>query len=282
MIRLLAFDLDGTTITDHKHLSPGNREALIRAARAGVTLLPATGRMLKFLPEEIAALPGVRYALTSNGAAVYDLETGKPVFQRLIPNERARLVQHILDGYDVYIEYYRDGGAITQAGFPEKAFSHFGLPESKRHFIESKNYTLADSLERMLVETGLCPEKINLPYLKSGLREELWEKLDALGGLRLTSSLPDNLEINDAGAHKGAALLAMAERLGVEPADVMAVGDNGNDVTMLEAAGCSVAVKDGSPEALATAKHITAAHDRNGLALAIRKYLFHESIPELS
>lgn len=273
MIRLLAFDLDGTTITQHKYLSPENREALIQAGRRGVVLVPATGRMRAFLPPEITGLPGIRYAVTANGAAVYDLLEHRPVYERLIPNEKAQEVQRLLDGYDIFIEYYQNGGAITKTGYPELAKTHFGLPKSKWHFVEGKVYTLTEDLGKMLAETGIRPEKINLPYLKDGLREEVWEKLEKLGGLRLTSSIPDNIEINDREAHKGAAVLALAKILGIGTDEIMAIGDNGNDVTMLETSGCSVAVADGSQEALSAAKYVTAPHDENGLAQAIRKFI---------
>lgn len=275
-IKLLAFDLDGTTITEHKYLSRENREQLERAGRAGVHLVPATGRMLSFLPQEITALPGVEYAITANGSAVYRLGEEKAVYQRLITNRKARQVQQVLDGYDIYIEYYKDGGAITKRGFPQLAKTHFAFPRSKWHFIEGKDYILADDLGKMLEETGLCPEKINLPYLSQGLRAELWDKLTALGGLRLTSSIPDNIEINDALADKGAALLELARRLGIKREEIMAMGDNGNDVTMLEAAGCSVAVADGAEQALAAARYITAAHHRDGVAQGIRRFIFGE------
>lgn len=271
-IRLLAFDLDGTAITEHKFLSPGNREALVKAGEAGALLVPATGRMRGFLPEEIVNLPGVRYAITSNGAAVYDLKTGNTLLQNLIPAGKAEEVRRLLEGYDLYIEYYREGRAITKQGFPEIAFTHFGMPESKRYFVEGKAYSFVDDF-RELTEEGLCPEKINLPYLPEGVRRELWGKLTALGGLRLTSSLAGNIEINAENAHKGAALLALGERLGISSGEMFAIGDNGNDVTMLRAAGCSAAVADGAPDALAAAKYITAAHDEDGLAKAIWDYV---------
>ena len=57
-IRLIAFDLDGTAILDHKYLSEGNRAALQAAGERGVHLLPASGRMRDFLPEAVTALPG--------------------------------------------------------------------------------------------------------------------------------------------------------------------------------------------------------------------------------
>ncbi len=268
MIRLLAFDLDGTAILQHKYLSDGNRRALELAHRRGVELVPATGRMRTFLPPEITALPGVRYAITSNGAAVYDLTAEKPIRETLLSNEQARQVQAVLDEYDLYIEYYWDGGAWTRAGNPERAVEHYRFPEDKWHFIFGKAYTLAPSYAALL-ETGICPEKINLPYVPEPQRGEIWRRLEELGGLRLTSSLPDNIEINHADAHKGAALAFLAERLGFSREELMAVGDNGNDVTMLEAAGLSFAVTDGDPAARAAATRITAAHDADGLAQAI-------------
>ena len=276
MIKLLAFDLDGTTITEHRFLSPENRRALLAAAERGAELVPATGRMLSFLPPEISGLPGVKYAITSNGAAVYDLKSGEAVYQSLIPNKKALQVQEILDEYNVYIEYYRNGSAITKRDFPEQAQTFFAMPEVKMFFVNGKEYTFIDDFTAHLRETGLCPEKINLPFLQPPLRQEIWQRLEELDGLRLTSSLPDNLEINGAGAHKGAAVLALAARLKIGREEIMAIGDNGNDVTMLEAAGCSCAVADGSPEALAAAEHITSAHDKDGVAQAIDTYILQK------
>ena len=243
-IALLAFDLDGTTITQHQYLPQENRLALEDAAAQGILLVPASGRMKDFLPREITALPGVRYAITANGAGVYDLATGEAVWQRLIPNEKARQVQAVLEEYDLFVEYYSQGKATTRQGDPERAFTHFGLPESKRHFLD-KYYCLVPA----------------------------WQRLEALGGLVLTSSIPDNIEVNAQGADKGSALRALAERLGIPREKVMALGDNGNDVTMLQYAGVSVAMGDGSPEAKAAARFLTAPHDQNGLAQAVRQYV---------
>lgn len=271
-VKLLAFDLDGTTLVKHKTLPEENRLALLAAAEQGVILVPATGRMKDFLPKEITSLP-VQYAITSNGGAVYELSSGRSVAENLIDNGSALKVQAILNDYDVYIEYYTGGQAITRRGMPELARTHFHLPESKWGFVDGKSYTLTDSLSQLLLNTGLCPEKINLPFLEPELRQEIWDRLEAVGGLRLTSSIPDNIEINAETAHKGAALLALAEQLGLARDELMAVGDNGNDVTMLEAAGCSVAVSDGAEDAKAAAKYLTAPHDQNGLSQAIRRFI---------
>jgi len=271
-IKLIAFDLDGTAIVEHKFLPPGNEAALREAGERGVHLLPASGRMRDFLPEEVKALPGVRYAVTANGAAVYDLRSGEAVYKRCIPNGKARQVQKILDDYHFYIEYYENGSAITRAGYPEAARSYFHFPQSKWHFVDGKHYRLVESFSA-LVESGIEPEKINLPFLSQEARAEIWRRLDELGGLRVTSSIPDNLEINSGDADKGSAVLAVAHMLGIGRENVLALGDNGNDVSMLQAAGVSVAVEDGSVEALAAAKYTTGPHDKDGVAQAIQRFV---------
>ena len=272
-IKLIAFDLDGTALTEHKYLPEANRQALEEAAHRGVTLVPASGRMKDFLPQEITSLFGVRYVITANGAGVYDMTTGEAIYQALIPNEKAKQVQNLLNEYDLFVEYYRDGSALTRRGDRERAISHFGFPEYKMHFL-TKDYQLWDNLSQMLEQTGLCPEKINLPYLSTpALRREVWERLEQLGGLQLTSSIPDNIEINGEGADKGAALQALAQRLQLTPDQVMALGDNGNDVTMLRYAGSSVAMGDGSQEAKDAARYETCPHTEAGLARAVERFV---------
>lgn len=277
-IKLLAFDLDGTAIVDHWVLPEENRRALLAAAERGVLLVPATGRMRGFLPKDVLDLP-LRYAITSNGGAVYDLSTGRALFEELIPNPLARQVHRVLSNYDIYIEYYAGGRAITRRDLRDRALSGM-LPERKRWLVAGKDYLYTEDIGKMLEDTGLCPEKINLPYLEPGLHGEIWRRLEALGGLRLTSSIPDNIEINAKKAHKGAALLALAERLGLEREEVFAIGDNGNDVTMLEAAGTSAAVADGAAEALSAARYVTGRHDGGGLAQAVEDYILSGSVRE--
>lgn len=273
MIKMLAFDLDGTTLVNHAELSDDNRAALLKAYESGVLPVPATGRMLGFVPEIIKQLPGVRYVITSNGAAVYDLRNNSTVYQGLIENDTAVEVQKILEDYDIYIEYYSNGGAITKRGYPEQA-ERFGLPPIKKLFIDTSPYTLVDDLSEMLRETALCPEKINLPYVSKDIYGEVWQRIEAVGGLLLTSSIGENIEINSLSANKGAAVLALGEHLGFDRDEIMCIGDNGNDVAMLKAVECSVVVEDGEASAIAAAKYITAPHDQDGLARAIEKHIF--------
>ena len=76
-IRMIAFDLDGTTLQRGNVLSERNRQAMEKAAAAGVYVVPSTGRIVSFLPPCLTELPGIRYAITSNGAAVWDMQENR-------------------------------------------------------------------------------------------------------------------------------------------------------------------------------------------------------------
>ena len=72
-IKMVAFDLDGTLLTTEKVFTERAGKAITKASERGIVLLPATGRPLGAIPEEILHYPGIRYAITANGAAVWDL-----------------------------------------------------------------------------------------------------------------------------------------------------------------------------------------------------------------
>lgn len=270
-IQLIAFDLDGTALVAHKALPKRNRLALCEAGKRGILLVPATGRVLDFLPSEITGIPYVQYAITANGGGVYDLRAKQRIHAACLSTEKAMAVQKILNEYSLFIEYYLNGAAVTTEQNPEKAKKRYNLPESKYHFL-SKAYTYADDFNSLLQKERVTPEKINLPYLPAEIRTEVRNRLSQIPGIALCSSIPDNLEVNDSAATKGHALRALANLLGLPLENCMAIGDNGNDVELLKAAGVSVAMGNSSPEAFAAAQFTTETCEQDGLALAIERF----------
>jgi HAD superfamily hydrolase (TIGR01484 family) len=91
-IKLIVLDLDGTLLNSKKELSPGNFAALEAAAAKGIYVVPCTGRFFKAMPECIRSLPFLRYAITINGAQVFDRETGEAIVRDEIALERVDLV----------------------------------------------------------------------------------------------------------------------------------------------------------------------------------------------
>ena len=93
-LRMIASDLDGTLLTDKKEILESTEETLAGAAVQGIHFVPATGRAFHSIPEEVLRLPGVEYVITSNGAAVYSMKTGKRIYERLLEPES---VEQILE-----------------------------------------------------------------------------------------------------------------------------------------------------------------------------------------
>ena len=85
IIKMIGLDLDGTVLTTDKKMTPYTREVLQKAIEAGVVVLPATGRPISAISKEFLDIPGVRYALTSNGARILDLDTGQVLVENMLP-----------------------------------------------------------------------------------------------------------------------------------------------------------------------------------------------------
>jgi len=271
-MRILAFDLDGTCLHDHFEISPRNRQALKDAAEMGIILLPATGRNFQSAPACIMEMPEIRYVMTANGASIYDKDQKKVIYRDLIPNEKARLAQKILDEYSIYTEYYIDGHAYAKKDAFMERFAGFEAPkEIVEKFIQQVRFI--EDFHELLHDAQICPEKVNMVPVPENIYEQLQQRLEGLGGLEVTSSFPQNMEYNSITATKGNTLKAFAEKLGVTPDEVMALGDGGNDTGMLRYAGYSFAMRNGTDEVKAAAKYIAEDCEKDGLGKAVEHYI---------
>ena len=120
-IRLMAFDLDGTLLNSAKELTPRNKSALERAAEKGIQIVPTTGRLFQAIPEEIRAFPFLRYAITINGAAVFDTLTGDNLYRAEIPLENAIGIMSYLDQFPVIYDCYKDNGGLMTRSMWDQA-----------------------------------------------------------------------------------------------------------------------------------------------------------------
>ncbi len=268
-IRLLAVDLDGTVLNDQKQLTARTRAALAAAAEKGVAVVPATGRTAVGLPDELLAVPGVRYAITSNGARVLDLASGRALRELYIPRRAALAAYDALRRYDCMIDLFEDGQGYTTAA-ARAAIPRF-VPEGLRPYIMTTRQLVPD-MRAFIAGEERGIEKLTLFFAEEGERRRAWAEMEALG-LTVVSSLPLNMELNAPGADKGAGLLALAGSLGLPAAALMACGDAGNDVPMLRAAGLGVAMENATPDAKAAADYITASNNADGVALAVERFI---------
>ena len=267
-IRLIAVDLDGTVLNDRKQLTPRTAAALTEAAARGVEIVPATGRPTTGLPAELLALPGVRYAITSNGARTADLASGSAI-RNYLPLDKALAAFDVLARYDCMADLFQDGKGYTTAA--NRAAAYRFVPDNLRDYVLNTRTILPD-LRAFIASQERGIEKLTIFFLDEDERRRAWAEVAALG-VDVVSSLPLNMEINAAGVNKGAGLLALAEQLGLPASALMACGDGGNDTAMVAAAGLGVAMANAFPEVKAAARYVTASNNEDGVARAVETFV---------
>ena len=270
-IKLIAFDLDGTVLDSLKRLSGRNRAALKACAEKGIVLVPATGRSAAGISPAIRDIPGVRYGITTNGGTITDLKTGEILDRQTISCEKALRLMKVISRYHAMYDPYINGRGITQPEFYDH-MDEFGLTPVIQEMVRATRDVVLN-IQDYVKQTGAEVEKINIYLADLKDREPLQRELEQEEGLSITSSLYNNLEVNDAKATKGQALKRLADYLNIPMEAVMAFGDGGNDLSMIQAAGTGVAMANGLETVKAAADYITLDNDQDGVADAIEKLI---------
>lgn len=268
-VRLAALDLDGTLLNRHGEVSPATRAALARAAENGVVIVPATGRPLASLPPLVAQLPGVRYAITSNGAAVWDLgsdplgavysrysnaaehHTAEPVclLHRLMPVEKAREVFEVCMGCHADLRIFADGYACTDRPSMEYAamrYARKGSTEARQP--NDGRFTVVRDFAEWMSRHAHEVEKMCVFFGSVELTNAALPHFQAVQDVEVVQGSPENVEVTAKGVDKGEAVLALADMLGIPRAQTLAIGDSENDRAMLQKAGVAAVMANGMPQ----------------------------------
>lgn len=262
MIRMIALDVDGTLLTSRGTVTETTVRAIKAARERGIRVVLSTGRSV---PEAVwlTELVGCdRRAVCVGGAVVADMADGRHLRRWDIRPETARPVLKLLRGEPLSCMVFagesnlldRDSSAFFRAAYPYPAYLD--------------NTVTVDDLPAYLRTHRLPLTKIHAEGAPE-VFPPLLERLRRMPGLALTSSGRDNFEVVADGVDKGAALCLLAEEWGIRPEETAAIGDSDNDLAMLRAVGCPVAMGNASEEVKAAAVMVTADHDRDGVAKAI-------------
>jgi Cof subfamily protein (haloacid dehalogenase superfamily) len=259
-IRLVASDLDGTLLRPDETVSERTRAALAAARQAGITVVLVSGRPPRNLGP-IAERIGVGgIAICANGAVVWDLDSGTMVDHTPLAADLATRLVHAL----------RE--AIPGALFAVELEAGFGREAgwSEGRALTSSEALEADALELItgpVTKLLLRHPSLPFPEVAEKARQAVGEDgVVTWAGLRL-------VEISAAGVTKAFALERLCRRLGIDPSEVVAIGDMPNDLAMLEWAGTAVAVANADEKVLAAADEVTAANVEDGVALLLERIL---------
>ncbi|MGN1378030.1 MAG: Cof-type HAD-IIB family hydrolase [Dorea sp.] len=269
--RMIGMDLDGTLLTTEKKLTPYTRDVLKRAIAQGIIVLPATGRPVSGVPEEIMHFPGIRYAVTANGGRIVDVQENRTIYENLVPVDKAYAILSVFEKYDTLREIYYDGIGYSEETML-KNIHRYIEPGPMADYMVATRRPVPD-VHAKFVETNRPVDKVQGIFASLADKDEALKELEKITDIEITGALSQNVEINARDVDKGNALLRLGQILGIPGEEIMAFGDGTNDRKMLEKVGTGVAMANGVPEVKAAADYITASNDEEGVARFIEKYV---------
>ncbi|MCR5481491.1 MAG: HAD family hydrolase [Clostridia bacterium] len=274
-IKLIALDMDKTTLRSDGTLSDFTRETFRTAADEGIHIIIATGRTLCALPKDVLEVEGIHYALTSNGAAIVDLVSGETIYKNYISPDAVEDVAELLKNYSFSIEVFFDGKAYID----KKTFDI--IKERNRDDFVTK-YILStrepkEDIISCMLENRNSIENINVNFENREDKEMMRPLLEGIKNVTITTSLARNLEVGGKTTSKGTALTELCGILGIRKEETMAAGDSPNDAALLLASGFPVAVANATDDVKEIAAYITDSNNDDGVAKAIRKFALKKS-----
>lgn len=281
MIKLIASDMDGTLLDSDMQLSQKNIDAIHYANSKGIEFMVCTGR------NRTEALPPLEEAgidcamITLNGAQVFD-KKGNVLFSAPIEKDTVEQILTVLEDHNIYYEISTNKGTYSES--KEQRIENFAsqLAEVTPHLthkmaiamtvarLEFLPIRFVKSLRELITNEDIIVLKI-ICFHKDGAIHlgPAAAQLDTFEELAVTSSGQNNIEINHRSAQKGIAVAQVAKDRDIKLDEVMTIGDNLNDVSMIQIAGVSFAMGNALPEVIDYAKYQTKTNIESGVGLAI-------------
>lgn len=270
---LIAFDMDGTLLNSRKEITPLTLAALYRAADAGKKIALSTGRCRPELDSYLSLIPKIRYLICTSGALVYDVYTQEEILKRSLEPSlvKALLKLAIKEGAMMHL---LDRESIVQTD----QFQHmerYGMGVYKPMY--ERVVTAWDNLYETYCASPFPVEKVNFYHTDLESRERTRRRIEEAGfPVILADAERGSLEISAAGVDKGSGLRKLCERLNIPVSRTIAAGDADNDISILKAAGLSVAMGNALPHIKELADVTVSDCDHDGCAEIIDSWLLAE------
>jgi Cof subfamily protein (haloacid dehalogenase superfamily) len=272
-IRLLAVDIDGTLLDSRARLPDANRRAIAAVAARGVDVVLATGRRFAFARPVLELVPEAA-TIIANGGATIKRRDGLTLVRQPLARAVARRVLRAAEGFlpEIALVFDRPGPAevvyADAARDDPRLQPYFERNRDAIAFVPHLDAALAEDLVQITAASSLARTRDLAATLARA----------SLDGVELTfTDYPARdlsiLDITAAGVSKGSALRHLATARGVSAGEVMAIGDNLNDRTMLEFAGVPVVMGNAPTELRRPGWRETASNDDAGVARAIEQLL---------
>ncbi|GAA5417309.1 phosphatase YwpJ [Paraliobacillus ryukyuensis] len=283
-MKLIATDLDGTLLNQNGKISQGNATALKRAIGQGVEVIVATGRSFSAAKKPLQDVGLVLPIICLNGANFYSTE-GKLL--NSIPLSRSVVHNIVSDSQRInaYFELYTNKGIYSpdRTQFMDvlvnimlsanPSLSREEVEHIAKQRFQEEDFNVLKEFDTLIDNSTIEIYKILAFSLEANTLDTLKQNHTNKENVVVTSSGYDNAEFNHPDAQKGTALSQYAEERGINLADVMAVGDNFNDLSMLNIVGHSVAMGNAEQTIKNKCTFTTTSNNEDGVAKAIEHFL---------
>ena len=266
-IYLVAVDMDGTLLHNDKSISDYTINVLRKIVEKGILLVPASGRPLNGMKAAVLNnVKGIKYAICSNGAMLMDVQKEKSISETGIPTEKALEALTYLEQFPVAVYVHTDRGTFRAEGW-EKT----GLSEKYPYIRFSEGNV--KNLREFLRTSRVTVMKMGAFALTDELAQKLLEKGSPIPGIAFLRAGDGIIELNSTNASKGNALYILCEKLGIQLENVLAIGDNENDISMLQAAGISAAMRNAEDDVKQAAKFVAGNNEEDGAAHFLEEWV---------
>ena len=275
-IKLVALDLDGTLFDNSSRISKRNLTAIRSITDKGIHVVISTGRPFEGIPFDQIKGTGINYAITANGSGIYEISTGKCLYENAMDEELVTPILNFLLTRDIHMDAFIGGKGYTPVQCVETA-QKLTVPSSIKNYIITTR-TRLDNILQFIHENQSKVQKMTLNFYPAADgtlidRETVRKFLVSNPSITTVCGGYNNLEFTRADANKGVGLRKLAEILGVNPDATMAIGDTENDLAIIEAAGIGVAMGNATDAVKARADYVTTTNTKDGVAAAIEHFI---------
>ncbi|AYB40571.1 Cof-type HAD-IIB family hydrolase [Brevibacillus laterosporus] len=268
--RMIVLDLDDTLLQDDHTISTRTKSALMKAQEAGVKVVLASGRptyAMTHIAEELELEKYGSFILSFNGAKIINWKTKEELFSSTLPVETVHELYDISKKEQVGILSY-DGDDIvaeTVTAYTKKESEITGMNIKE---VES----FKQAITRPVVKVLMVDDPTKLAIVEKKLQKQLE------GQLSVMRSKPFFLEFTEAGVDKGTSLHQLINKLGIEQAEVIAIGDSYNDLAMITFAGLGVAMGNAPDDIKEVANYVTDTNMNHGVAKVVETFILNKML----
>ena len=263
--KMIVTDIDGTLLNAQHHISDENKVAIQSFIEAGNTCELASGRPTKgmwSIVDELDLTHDEAYILSYNGSHLVNTKTRKTVYEHNLSNEQFARVAEVASTLDLAFCSYTEDALVVNRPSEEAQIEVNITGLELEVAVDVPAYFADKSIPKSIIFSK--PEDI----------QENEKKIKALMGddVEVFPSSDIFIEIMPKGIHKGAGILELSKMFDVPVAEIISIGDGGNDVSMIKQAGLGIAVANAIPVLKEAADVLTVDHNEHALAAVIDKY----------